>query len=47
MIVLAVDNEYIKQKIDETYGLEVYSHDISYMEGVIEYLSKQRENEEK
>ena len=47
MIVLAVDNEYIKQKIDETYDLEVYPHDITYMEGVIEYLSKQRENVEK
>lgn|GEM_PF-2097322 len=44
MIVLGVDNEYIKQKIDELYTQEVYSHDISYMEGVIEYLSKQREN---
>jgi len=44
LIVLGVDNEYIKQKIDELYTQEVYSHDISYMEGVIEYLSKQREN---
>ncbi|MDD2376573.1 MAG: hypothetical protein PHD15_00890 [Clostridia bacterium] len=43
MIVLAIDNEYIKQKIDEIYINEVYPHDISYMEGVIEYLSKQRE----
>lgn len=47
MIVLAVDNEYIKQKVDATYALDVYPHDISYMEGVIEYLSKQRENGEK
>jgi len=44
LIVLAIDNEYIKQKIDEIYSNEVYPHDISYMEGVIEYLSKQREN---
>jgi MinD-like ATPase involved in chromosome partitioning or flagellar assembly len=44
LIVLAVDNEYIKQKICEIYKSEVYEHDISYMEGVIEYLSKQRDN---
>ena len=44
MIVVAVDNEYIKQKIDEIYNQKVYAHDITYMEGVIEYLSKQREN---
>ncbi len=44
MLVVAVDNEYIKQKINEVYKLEVYPYDISYMEGVIEYLSKQRDN---
>lgn len=44
MIVVAVDNEKIKEKIDEIYNIEVYQHDISYMEGVIEYLSRQREN---
>lgn len=46
MIVVAVDNEKIKEKIDEIYNMNVYTHDISYMEGVIEYLSKQRENNE-
>lgn len=44
MIVVAVDNEYIKQKIDDIYKIEVYPYDISYMEGVIEFLSKQRDN---
>lgn len=43
MIVLAVDNEIIKQKVTEIYDKSVYEHDISYMEGVIEFLSKQRE----
>jgi hypothetical protein len=44
LIIVAVDNDYIKQKIDDIYNQQVYSHDITYMEGVIEYLSKQREN---
>lgn len=44
MIVLAVDNEQLKLKIDEIYKEEVYPYDISYMEDVIEFLSKQRES---
>lgn len=47
MIVIAVDNETIKKKISEIYGEEVYMYDISCMEDVIEFLSKQRENDMK
>lgn len=39
-ILVALNNIEIKNKIDEKYGLRVYSHDISYKEDVIEYLRR-------
>jgi MinD-like ATPase involved in chromosome partitioning or flagellar assembly len=45
MIVLAVDNEQLKLRIDEIYKKDVYPYDITYMEDVIAFLSKQREND--
>ncbi|MEG1705427.1 MAG: hypothetical protein RR290_02500 [Clostridia bacterium] len=46
MIVVATQNEELKKKIDEIYKEKVYLYDITYMEGVIEYLSKIRNTSE-
>lgn len=42
-ILVALQNQDLKQKLDEMYGDQVYVHDISYMEGVIEFLSQSKE----
>ncbi len=43
MIVQAVNNEYVFEKIKERYLDDVYEHEITYMEGVIEFLSNNKE----
>ncbi|MCX8075151.1 MAG: hypothetical protein N2749_06155 [Clostridia bacterium] len=39
-IVIAMDNLKLKNELEIVYSEEMYNHDINYMEGVIEYLSK-------
>ena len=43
MIVQAISNDYVFQKIKEKYLDDVYEHEITYMEGVIEFLSSNKE----
>lgn len=45
MIVVALNNELILNKIKEKYASDVYDQDITYMEGVIEFLSKNASKE--
>jgi MinD-like ATPase involved in chromosome partitioning or flagellar assembly len=40
---VALDNKFIKDKLTEKYGEIVYSQDIVYMEGVIEFLTRTNE----
>lgn len=42
-ILVALDNQFIKDKLTEKYGEIVYSQDIIYMEGVIEFLTRTNE----
>ncbi len=42
MIILAINNDIVLEKLKEKYLDEVYEHDITYMEGVIEFLSQNR-----
>lgn len=46
MIVVAIGNEQLKNKLEEVFQNELYKYDITYMEGVIEYLSKKRDYNE-
>lgn len=46
-IITAIDNVVLKEKLDEVYSDEVYKYDINYMEGVIEYLSKNENNDKR
>lgn len=43
-IVVALENEAIKDKLDDIYPGLVYIHDINYMEGLIQYLSKEKDS---
>ncbi len=45
MIIVAVNNKLILDKIKEKYLRDVYEQDITYMEGVIEFLSRNKVNE--
>lgn len=44
-IIVAINNEKLKSQIDKIYSNNVYKYDIDDMEGVIEYLSKNKSNE--
>lgn len=46
-IIVAVDNQKLKEEIDLMYQDSVYNFDIDYMEGVIEYLVKNRTTDAK
>ncbi len=39
-LIVALNNEKIKSKLTEKYGSDVYEQDITYMEGVIEFISR-------
>ncbi len=42
-ILVALDNEFIKQKIDENFKDDVYKYDLETKENVLEFLSAQSE----
>lgn len=42
MIVLAINNRLALERLKERYLDDVYEQDITFMEGAIEFLSKNR-----
>ncbi len=42
-ILVALDNKNIKEELEKIYPNELYIHDITYKEGVIEFLSRNKE----
>lgn len=45
-IVVALDNSKIKENLSNIYKNETYEHDITYMEGVIDYISNYTDKNE-
>jgi MinD-like ATPase involved in chromosome partitioning or flagellar assembly len=39
-LIVALNNEKIKEQLSKIYSDKMYEHDITYMEGTIEYISK-------
>ena len=44
-IIVALNNSIIKDKLKEKYKEIVYNHDFTYMEDLIEFLLKQKNND--